>query len=797
MWKKLFKESSIPIFFVIALSFMTIGYALYGETLNLNGNVTLNKAGRIEIINAQFVDSESRNLTGHTDPIYEGMHIEFSVSSRSTSFTATYRVTVKNNSLYAYTYTGFPVNAIIDGPEGYVPNVSSTIINEATMQELETGELIDVGEEITVLVTLDFSVDRNQGGITVIVNGTASASEDNTGNLYASVTPTSGDLRGEGTLLPMTMTVVNTFRYARIFDVRSSNENIILVDQTGKEITSFHISANVEEEYTFYLKVKEGSIFLTDETTTNLILSSNMIDDASIDEIKLLVDIDINATDHEKPTVGSVKLQISENNPVEGQAIVSWTRVDTGGSSIVDYGIVVQNETNGTTETYHTGNAITSYTLSNLTPGNYTITVYGVDEAGNSGEEDVADASTANGYASKTSSTNLRWIYNITYNLDRLEATGSSQALIHSSYSATLEVSRWGLSLPNAITVVMNGVTLTSGTDYTYDSSSGEIVIGNVTGDIQITAEAGDPSCLIEGTMVRLADGSYKAIEDIDYDDLLMVYDHENGRISYEYPVWIEKKKKTDSYLKTTFSDGTILKTYGSHGIFSTDLNRYAIVNEISDFHIGTEVVKFDRDGNDYTVKVTDMEIVYEDTYYYHVTSTRYHNILANDFLTTDGTKVTSYMYPFKENMVWGEERDAFLASHDLFTYEQFKDVFPKHLFMGFRMEEAKNVYNHGLLDIPHLAMILGKDNTVPLMRKNGKVVWMVTTSDDVVTEENKTDFLIPMDSYYTLKEPKEKENFVGWLNTSDNKLYQPNDKVGVIYGIHFIAQYKKWFFVK
>ena len=80
-----------------------------------------------------------------------------------------------------------------------------------------------------------------------------------------------------------------------------------------------------------------------------------------------------------------------------------------------------------------------------------------------------------------------------------------------------------------------------------------------------------------------------------------------------------------------------------------------------------------------------------------------------------------------------------------------------------------------------------------PLMRNNdGKIVWTVTTSDDTVTKENKNDYLYVKDTYYVLPEPRNSEKFVGWLNTSDNKVYQPGDNVRVIYGMHFIAQYNE-----
>lgn len=796
MMKMFVKKNIVIIVVLFVFMVMTVGYALYGQTLHLNGNVTLQEAGIIEITSANIVRNECSNITSYEEPNYKGMHIDFRVNSTSKEFVATYLVTVTNNSDRAYTYTGFPINAVIEGTESS-PTVSSQITKADTGEELMSGEVIESGNSITIKLRLSFSLqEADPRGLTVIVNGDVSVSEDNSGSLVASITPNTGDLRGEGTIVPFQLSVINTFKYNRVFSLNSSNENIIIVDEKGNISYNFVIEANSTKDYTIYLMVKEGSIFLTDQTQTNIILSSNMIDSITVETLTLDVDKDINATDHEKPEVGSVTLRISETNPVEGEAIVSWNRIDSGGSPISNYFIQLYNEASGNYTTYETGNDITSYTIQGLSAGTYYAKVYGIDEAGNSGEEDCSSATTENGYCSRSASTSLQWIYNVDYsNLTNLTFSGANSAMIYSTYQGTLNVeSTWynPHSLPSSITVTMGGVTLTSGQDYTYDASSGAVVINRVTGDITISATASDGGCLIEGTKVRLANGSYKNIEDINYDDLLMVYDHENGRITYEYPVWVEQGKKTVYYQKTTFSDGTILKTFTSHGVFSPDVNRFVMTNDPSEFHVGTRVVKFDEKGNKKIVTVSNIEMIHEETMYYQVSSVRYHNILANDFLTTDGTRITSYLFSFNEDMTWGKDREEFLQKNDLFHYEDWKDYFPEHLFKGYRMEEAKNVFNQGLLDIGYFDQLLDLSNSKPLLKdESGHTVWMVTTSDDQVTEDNKHQYLVRANNYYTLKEPKNKQGFIGWLNTADNKIYQVNDRVEVVYGMHFIAQYQ------
>ena len=52
------------------------------------------KAGIIEITSASIIRDECSNLTSYNEPSYSKMHIEFVITSRSTSFSATYLITV-------------------------------------------------------------------------------------------------------------------------------------------------------------------------------------------------------------------------------------------------------------------------------------------------------------------------------------------------------------------------------------------------------------------------------------------------------------------------------------------------------------------------------------------------------------------------------------------------------------------------------------------------------------------------------------------------------------------------------
>ncbi len=787
--KKFMKYNIIGLTVFLILIFMSVGFALYHQELGLNGNVTLKKQGKLEIVSANIVNSESTNLEEYVDPTIDGMNISFKLKGSSQNFTATYLIEIKNDTFYDYTFNDFPFNASLDTSDSVT--LTTVITDSSTGEELHPGSVIPSGESKIYKVL--FTVETQDASVEVDINGTGTFSTKNTGNIIASITPKTGDLQNNKTAC-FTLSVANTYTYKRIFSISSSNDNILLVDSSGNTFGSQTIGANSTEEYNVCTKASESSSFLSDEAKTTITLKSAGISNINVGELTLSVDKDVIASDKEIPTVGNVTIVIPEEGTVVGQANVSWNRIDSGGSSITNYYVMLYNSDTGESTTYETGSSVTSYTLTNLSEGNYYVKVYGVDEAGNIGNSYCDSATTSNGYCSLSNTTALKWQYTITYNLTNLKHDNSTSttatATIYQSYSTTLAVSAsstW-YSLPSSVEISMGGTTLSSGTDYTYNSSSGTITINKITGDVTITASASG-GCLTKGTKILLANGKTKNIENIRYDDLLMVWNYETGTYTYEYPIWIEKVKKSSSYKKITLSDGTILKTVGKHGVFSKELNEFVSVDDNTKFKVGVKIAKLNNNKISY-VEVAKIENINDEIEYYHVVSTRYYNIIANDVLTTDGNVILSNLYGFEGNIEWKNRNYNQL---DLYDYSLFSDVMPYYMFKGMRASEGKVLSKYLNYSVFKYYLINNQLNDEmllkPIENNDGNRLWMVTTSDDIVI--NKNNYLHKESDYYILKEPKNKINFKYWYNTSDGNKYNPGDKVKVDYGMHFIAVYE------
>lgn len=136
--------------------------------------------------------------------------------------------------------------------------------------------------------------------------------------------------------------------------------------------------------------------------------------------------------------------------------------------------------------------------------------------------------------------------------------------------------------------------------------------------------------CLLKGTMISLADGTYKPIEDINNGDLLLTWDFDLGQYAQARPLWIKRGETGTRYNKLTFSDGTILRTFDQHRIFNKQAG--AFTYPISDdTPIGTITVN--EHGQEITL--VNREIVWDTIEHYNIITDYHINLFADSILTS------------------------------------------------------------------------------------------------------------------------------------------------------------------
>lgn len=143
-------------------------------------------------------------------------------------------------------------------------------------------------------------------------------------------------------------------------------------------------------------------------------------------------------------------------------------------------------------------------------------------------------------------------------------------------------------------------------------------------------------NCLIEGTQITLADGTSKAIEDITYDDELLVWNFYEGKFDSAKPAWIMKEAITHNYNLVKFSNGAEVGFVGPggdigyHRVFNKEAKAFTHTG-VKDTPNGTAT--FAQDETFPTV--ISQEVVEKEVKFYNVITDKHYNLFANGILTS------------------------------------------------------------------------------------------------------------------------------------------------------------------
>ena len=90
-------------------------------------------------------------------------------------------------------------------------------------------------------------------------------------------------------------------------------------------------------------------------------------------------------------------------------------------------------------------------------------------------------------------------------------------------------------------------------------------------------------TCLEEGTLIRLADGEEKPIEEIRKGDLLASYDFENGLINRAVCIKAVPTTRSDRKDVLIFSNGSIIKCTDNHELYSVETGKNEFVKDLKE----------------------------------------------------------------------------------------------------------------------------------------------------------------------------------------------------------------------
>lgn len=268
---------------------------------------------------------------------------------------------------------------------------------------------------------------------------------------------------------------------------------------------------------------------------------------------------------------------------------------------------------------------------------------------------------------------------------------------------------------PNQYIRVTASNAASSNQDGTYYDKWGAVA-DNIT--IVVKGKAGE-SCFVEGTLITLADGSVKPVEEITYEDLVLIFNHETGRIEPGYVLFTSHKdddRDSHAVINLVFSDGRVLRIVEEHAVFDLDLNRYVYITEenAGDF-IGHRFYTTDYVDGSFVageVVLTDSYVTVEQVRIFCPVTAYHMNSFAEGLLTMPNMPQRIHgminIFEYDADLKYNEEQmRADIEKYGIYTYEDFADRISLEAYLASPAKYLKVAIGKGMLTLEEIEIIL------------------------------------------------------------------------------------------
>ena len=221
--------------------------------------------------------------------------------------------------------------------------------------------------------------------------------------------------------------------------------------------------------------------------------------------------------------------------------------------------------------------------------------------------------------------------------------------------------------------------------------------------NVTINATSKD-SCVTGDTLVMLADGTEKRIDQVTTSDMLLVWNFFTG--DYDVvPAAIIFYHGEDEYdvLNLHFADGTTVKVINDHGFYDVALDQFVFINADNvEFFMGHEFVKVDGDGRS-SVALVGYETTKEYTGNYSIQTAVHINFIVEGMFSLTIPPFEGWFDYFEigDGMKYDEEKmQADIETYGLYTYEEFADLVTYEQFMAFNGPYLKVLVGRGVVTL-------------------------------------------------------------------------------------------------
>ena len=239
----------------------------------------------------------------------------------------------------------------------------------------------------------------------------------------------------------------------------------------------------------------------------------------------------------------------------------------------------------------------------------------------------------------------------------------------------------------------VDGKDLGGATSYTFEITDHDIAIS--------AGSSGGGGCIVEGSLVAMADGSKIAVENIRIGDKLLTFNHESGCIETREVIFvIEETAENSEMLTLKFTDNEI-NVINEHAFFDYTLKQYVLIgsDNVQDY-VGHEFYGINESGESVLTVLESYSIERKSVNCYCIITEENYNHFANNLLClTSGIDGLYNIFEYDENLVYVQDlKDADIEKYGLYTYDDWSEYLTYEEFVAYNVKYMKVAVGKGMI---------------------------------------------------------------------------------------------------
>lgn len=287
--------------------------------------------------------------------------------------------------------------------------------------------------------------------------------------------------------------------------------------------------------------------------------------------------------------------------------------------------------------------------------------------------------------------------YKLTFNLDGGTLEGiNNNTVYYYAPDETVNINNFGKPAKtdydfvgwSATNAEINGNTLV----FTESSKNGII----------LKATYSESGCFATGSLITMADGTQKPVEQLKPGDLVLVYNHTTGKFDVApIMVYFQMGERMYQVLNLKFDNGTVVKVLYGHTFVDASTNKYVEItaNNVEEY-LNHKFYNIGSDNKLDTTTLVAYEITTEYTGCYSIfTAVHYNHFVDGMLAFTDDFIGIVNIFEMTDGLKYDEElKEKDINKYGLYTYDEWAKYLSYEEFVGFNVAELKVAVGKGLI---------------------------------------------------------------------------------------------------